>query len=232
MPSFELGKTIYTTPDFHPDGSPAPVTSLPPTVEGKLVIPHHWTKLWGFDFGIAHPFAAVLTAWDRDSDVFYILKTYKITDAIPDVHAAAIRRIDSNAPIAWPHDGAIREHSGETLADIYRNLGLRMLDRHATFDDGGNSTEAAVFEMQQRMQTGRLRICEDLHDFWFEYRLYHREKGLIVKIDDDLLSATQKAIMMKRYGRPGPIGYQAVRERIQARSATEFDLFTGQPFDL
>jgi len=46
-------------------------------------VPLHWTKLWGIDFGIAHPFAAVLTAWDRDSDVIYVLDGYKVSGGVP-----------------------------------------------------------------------------------------------------------------------------------------------------
>lgn len=226
------GVVLTQTPAFHPEDT-ITVTQPPPTAGGRLIVPLHWTKLWGIDFGINHPFAAVLTAWDRDADVFYLLKTYKIKDAIPDIHAAAIRRIDSNAPIAWPHDGHVRDKgSGETLSKLYKDLGLRMMESHATFEDGGYSTEAAVQELDQRMKTGRLRVCEDLHDFWFEYRLYHREKGLIVKVDDDILSAVMKALMAKRAGRAGPIGYKPFIQQQVTVGSSEFDVFTGRPFDL
>jgi len=30
-------------------------------------VPPHWTKLWSIDFGIGHPFACTLQAWDRDT---------------------------------------------------------------------------------------------------------------------------------------------------------------------
>lgn len=229
MPIYDLNQT----PDFHPDVDSPPILDPLPLHGGRLAVPLHWGKIWGIDFGIGekHPFAAVLCAWDRDCDVFYVLKTVKIVGAIPDAHAAAIRRIDSNAPIAWPHDGNNRDRgSGETLASQYRALNLRMMSTHATFPDGGYSTEAAVLEMDQRMRTGRFRVCEDLHDWWFEYRLYHREKGMIVKADDDLLSATQKAIMMKRFAKVGPVGYVPFKQRgTQPRTAAEFDLFTGLP---
>lgn len=197
------------------------------------MVPLHWSKMWGIDFGINHPFGAVLCAWDRDQDVLYVLKTIKIKDAIPDVHIAAMKRIAPSAPVAWPHDGHERDKgSGEELASIYKKIGLNMMHTHATFPTGGYSTEAAVQEMDQRMKTGRFRVCEDLNDWWFEYRLYHREKGLIVKVDDDLLSATQKVIMMKRFAKPGPIGF--IPQRIlqpRAPRNTEFDLFTGLPFE-
>jgi hypothetical protein len=37
--------------------------------------------------------------------------------------------------------------------------------------------------------------------------MYHRDlKGLIVHDDDDLMSATQKGLMMLRFARPGMLG--------------------------
>jgi Terminase RNaseH-like domain len=238
MPIFSVDDYALTKqPDFHPeDRLPDDIISsdiLPaPTRNGKLLVPLHWGKIWGIDFGISHPFAAVLAAWDRDSDVVYILKTVKMANTIPEAHAAAMLRIDSNAPIAWPHDGNKRESDGETLAAQYKACGLHMLGTHATFPDGGFSTEAAVMEMDRRMQTGRFRVCEDLVDWWEEYRLYHRKDGQIVKIDDDLLSATQKIIMMKRFAKNGPIGFMARKPEVtrQPQQGFGFDLFTGQPF--
>ena len=53
----------------------------------------------------------------------------------------------------------------------------------------------------------RLRVKQTLHDWFEEYRMYHRdENGNPVKIMDDLLSATRYALMMKRHAKPGVIG--------------------------
>ncbi len=167
-------------------------------------IPAHWALLWGIDFGITHPFAAVLGAWDRDSDVIYLLAAYRAADQLPIVHAQALRSIAAEVPVAWPHDGHQREKgSGEELAKIYKALGLKMLHTHASYPLGGFSTEAAVLEMQQRFADGRLKVREDLGDYIDEYRMYHRKDGLIVKVRDDLLSATQKILMMRRFAKPG-----------------------------
>jgi hypothetical protein len=225
---------LINTPDFHPeDKKPLPWEPMP-VRNGQLLIPLHWGKIWGIDFGIDHPFGAVLCAWDREGDVFYVLKTVKMRGEIPEAHAAAMRRIDCNAPVAWPHDGQKRVGFGnaaETVADVYRKLGIHMLGEHSTFPQGGFSTEAAVLEMDQRMRTGRFRVCEDLHDWWFEYRLYHRKDGIIVQEDDDLLSATMKAIMMKRYAKAGPIGWVPQRPPTNyTPRSTDFDVFTGEPF--
>ena len=201
-------------------------------------IPDHWVKLWGIDFGMSHPFAAVLCAWDRETDVFYVLKEYKVKGALPMVHADAILRIAGDIPIAWPHDGNRTESLGTPVKSQYAQFGLRLMGEHATFPDGSMSTESAILEIQQRMADRRFRVAADLHDWWQEYRSYHRdENGKIVKVDDDLMSATMKAIMMKRNGRPGPIGASVRRPQVPNGATpypftADFDLLTGQPFSM
>jgi hypothetical protein len=54
-------------------------------------------------------------------------------------------------------------------------------------------------EMIERMQTGRFKVFRGLADWFEEYRLYHRKDGLVVKLADDLISATRYALMMRRY---------------------------------
>jgi hypothetical protein len=89
--------------------------------------------------------------------------------------------------------------SGEQLAKQYRDQGLAMLDERATFEDGSNGVEAGVAEMFDRMQTGRWKVFAHLNDWFEEFRLYHRKDGLIVKVGDDLLSASRYAMMMRRH---------------------------------
>ena len=200
-------------------------------------IPPHWAKIWGVDFGITHPFAAVLMAWDGDLDTWYVLGTYRASDELPLVHSEAIRALASEVPVAWPHDGHRRDPgSGEALASLYKKLGLRMLPTHAQWPNGGFSTEAAVMEMQQRFQKaggpGGMRVRKDLSDFFEEYRSYHRKDGLIVKARDDLLSACQKALMMRRYARRVPLGWKPrpnPNAIVQPVSSGRINPWTGQP---
>ena len=163
--------------------------------------PAWWHYLWGVDFGIGHPFAAVLIAWDKDADVIHIIHTIRMVGAKPIEHAAAMKALFPNAPVSWPHDGVAREKSGEVVATLYKKAGLKMLPEHATFPEGGYGTEAGVLEMDTRMLTGRLKVAAHLSDWFEEYGFYHRKDGLIVKKDDDLLSATRIAVMMRRKAR-------------------------------
>lgn len=162
-------------------------------------IPSHWVYIAGVDFGWDHPSAGVKVAWDRDADVLYVTATHRAREQTPLMFAAAVKPWGNWLPWAWPHDGLQHDKgSGEQLAVQYRNAGLRMLPERATFEDGTNGLEAGVAEMLDRMQTGRLKVFSNLNDWWEEFRMYHRDNGLIVKKNDDLLSATRYAMMMRR----------------------------------
>lgn len=164
-----------------------------------FTIPAHWPQIGGLDFGWDHPTAAVKLAWDRDADVLYVTNSYGRREATPVMHAAALRPWGEWLPWAWPHDGLQHDKgSGEQLAAQYREQKLNMLTSRAMFEDGTNGVEAGISEMLDRMQTGRWKVFDHLEDWFAEFRLYHRKDGLIVKLNDDRLSASRYAMMMKR----------------------------------
>jgi phage terminase large subunit-like protein len=168
-------------------------------------VPKHWPRIGGLDFGWDHPFAAVDIAWDREADILYVTKALRMREATPLVHAGALKPWGAWLPWAWPHDGLQHsKDSGEPLADQYRKHGLNMLPERATFEDGANGVEAGLMEMLDRMQTGRWKVFRHLLDWFEEFRLYHRKDGKVVKLDEDLMSASRYAMMMLREARTEP----------------------------
>ena len=172
--------------------------------------PSYWPWMWGCDFRHSgsltggHPFAAVLAAWDRDNDIIYIFHAIRMLGQAP-MHVAAIKANPMwDAPFAWPHDGgrAASLMSGETVAAVYKKLGLAMRPTHAQFADGSFKFENGIDEMDRRLATGRLRVAAHLTEWFDEYMAYHRKDGLVVKIDDDLMSATRQLCMDIRYAKP------------------------------
>ncbi len=165
-----------------------------------IKIPDHYAQINGLDFGWDHPFAAVNVAYDRDADKAIICKTYRKREATPVIHAAAIKPWGDWIPCAWPHDGWQHDPggSGKQTKEQLKDQGVKMLEEHATHKAGGYGTEAGIAEMLDRMQTDRLKVFANLEDWFAEFRLYHRKDGLIVKENDDLMSATRIAIMMLR----------------------------------
>lgn len=205
-----------------------PYTDESITEDPLIYIPPHWTKLWGIDFGIGHPFGGALHIWDRDNDIIHVHHAFKMRDALPLQHAAAMKPIGIMVPVAWPHDGAAREKgSGEELITSYRKEGLRCLGQPAQFETGGNSTEAGVLEMAQRMETGRWKVARHLMqgDWGNEFRLYHRKDGLIVKENDDIMSASRVATMAKRFGQAVALGGKMPGRRQEMATDVDFNLF-------
>lgn len=173
-------------------------------------IPDYWPEIVGLDFGWDHPTAATRLAWDRDTDCIYVTAEYAQREATPVIHAAAIKSWGDWLPVAWPHDGLQHDkQSGETLAEAYRAQGLNMLDERATFEDGGHGVEAGVMDMLDRMQTGRWKVFRTCGKWMGEFRLYHREDGLIVPERDDVLCSSRYALMMKRHAVVRPKGQDA-----------------------
>lgn len=192
--------------------------------EGSMEIPAHWPRIIGLDFGYDHPTAAVWMAWDRDTDTVHIYDCYRLKEATPVVHAAAIKARGGDwIPVAWPHDGLQHDKGGscEQLKEQYRKLGLNMLPDHATHPPepgekegtGGNGLEAGLMLMLDRMLIRTLRVAKHLEDFWEEFRLYHRKDGKVVKVLDDALSAARYGLMMLRHAKVKPTGQRrTVRE--------------------
>lgn len=168
-------------------------------------IPPHWAQHGALDFGWDHPSAGVKLAWDRDADILYVTAAHRQRQQTPAMFAASVKPWGTNPdgtqwlPWAWPHDGLQHDKgSGEQLAAQYRAQGLRMHPQRATFEDGSFGVEAGIAEMLDRMQTGRFKVFAHLNDWWEEFRLYHRQEGLIVKVGDDLMAASRYGVMMKR----------------------------------
>lgn len=190
-----------------------------------IEIPKHWVQICGIDFGWDHPSAAVKLAWDRDNDVIYVTAAHRQKEQTPLLFAATVKPWGDWLPWAWPHDGLQHDKgSGQALADQYAAQGLKMLPDKATHPpadnepegSGGNGVEAGIMDLLDMMQTGRFKVFKHLTDWFDEFRMYHRKDGKIVKMDDDLLSATRYANMMKRFAitKPSiiaPIKYKSGR---------------------
>jgi phage terminase large subunit-like protein len=123
-----------------------------------------------------------------------------------------VARIKENpmwrAPVAWPHDGGVGAgvQTNDTIATIYKKLGLNMRPTHATFADGGYNFEAGLTVMEERFAAKKLLVAGHFFDWFDEYGGYHRKDGKVVKVDDDLLSATRVGCMDLRFAKTTAAG--------------------------
>lgn len=184
-----------------------------------IPIPDHWPRICGVDFGIAHPFAAVWIAFDRDSGTSYVYDTYRESGQLPPIHASSIKKRDAWMPIAWPHDGINTDKgSGVPLADLYRAEGLNFLTEKFSNPPspgqmegkGGNGVEVGLFNIHTAMEEGRFKVFSNQVDWFEEKNMYHRKtmaggKSKIVDLREDLMSATRYAYQSQRFARTRPV---------------------------
>jgi hypothetical protein len=200
-------------------------------------VPLYWPWLWALDFRHSgqesggHPFAAVLLAWDRDNDVIYVMDAFRMYGMAAN-HAARIKESPMrDAPVAWPHDGGTGAgvQTNDTVATVYKKLGLAMRPSHATFIGGGYNLEAGLQLMEERFAAGKLRVAAHLFDWFDEYGGYHRDAGKVIKVDDDLMSATRVGCMDLRFAKTFDHFPAMLRAQAAAAQAAgmDFDIFTG-----
>ena len=188
-----------------------------------FAIPEHWPRIVGLDFGWDHPTAAMWLAWDRDHDVVYLSDEHAASQTAVPLHAAAIKARGEWIPVAWPHDGNNDTAIGANLASQYREQGCKMLHEHAQFEklQGSSSdtstslisVEAGIQDMLTRMLTGRFKVFKNLDGWFKEKRLYRRENGKLLKVDDDRISASRYALMMLRYASTRPVAQKQIIRR-------------------
>jgi len=166
-------------------------------------IPDYFYVIDGMDFGWDHPQAHVQLVEDRDNEMFYVTRAYKERKQSANDAWGAVKSWAEGVPTAWPHDGLQHEKGrdgGVQQKDHYEDAGFNMLFEHAQWPTGGNAVEAGIFELNDLMMKGKLKIFRGLRTVLDEVLQYHRdEKGKIVKTNDDALDAVRYAYMMRRY---------------------------------
>jgi phage terminase large subunit-like protein len=211
--------------------------------------PEHWPIVNACDFShggqaaSAHPMAVCSAAIDPSTGTIYIFDAYAMHGMLPEQQVARIKQSPLwDAPWLWPHDGqqVAQAGTGETIARMYRRLGLPMRDTWTTFSDkdgGGYSLEAGIAIMQQRFANGTLLVASHLKEFFKEYVGYHYKEGRIVKENDDILSACRQIVMGYRFARVLDASqsiFERMHEKKPQRFATgvnDWDVLTGQPYE-
>ncbi len=125
--------------------------------------------------------AALWGARDLETDTLYLYAEYYRESAEPSIHAAAIKAkgewirgvIDPAANQSTPVDQ-------KKFIDMYRHLGLDVIASK-------NAVDAGLQEIWAAMVDGRIKVFSSLQKFWHEIRLYRREKGQVVKKNDEIM---------------------------------------------
>ena len=150
-----------------------------------FALPGHWVRLYALDVGWNRT-AALFAAKDVESDIIYLVSEHYRGQAEPSIHADAIRaRGKTLRGVIDPASRGRSQDDGNQLLQNYKDLGLLL-------SLANNGVESGIYEMWQRLSTGRLKIFGSLGNFFQEYRLYRRnEKGAIIKENDHLMDCAR-----------------------------------------
>lgn len=151
-------------------------------------IPRHYCRAYGFDVGWNFT-AAVWLAYDQDADIMYITHEYKRSQAEPAVHAVGIKSKGEWIPgVIDPASRGRAQADGTKLMESYLAQGLKL-------SPAVNAVEAGLFNVYERMTTGRFKVFRTCTEWLGEFRLYRRaEGGKIVKENDHLMDATRYVV--------------------------------------
>lgn len=158
-------------------------------VVAPFKLPVYWQRFFALDVGW-NKTAAVWGAVDSDTDTVYIYQEHYRGQAEPSVHADAIKARGSWIPgVVDPASRGRAQKDGDQLLRNYIDLGLNL-------SIAKNGVESGIFEVYQRLSSGRLKVFSTCQNWLNEYRLYRRdENGKIVKENDHLMDCTRYGIM-------------------------------------
>lgn len=165
-----------------------------PVAEDEIVcddfaIPDHWPRAYGLDVGW-NCTAAVFGALNREADCLYLYSLHYQGQQEPSSHVAGIQgRGDWIPGVIDPASRGRSQKDGEQLLVNYRELGLNLIPAN-------NSRESGLYEVHQRLATGRLKVFRSLKPWLAEYRIYRRDdKGHVVKEKDHAMDATRYLVV-------------------------------------
>lgn len=152
-------------------------------------IPAHWPRAYGLDVGWNRT-AACWGAIDRESGIIYLYSEHYRGQAEPSIHAESVKSRGAWIPgVIDPAARGRAQRDGVQLLEEYKNLGL---DIEIAF----NGVESGLYDVWQRLSSGKIKVFKSMSNWLYEYRLYRRdEKGKIVKENDHIMDATRYLIM-------------------------------------
>lgn len=161
-----------------------------------FTMPREWPRCFGLDTDAGAGFTAIVWfAWDREAQTVYLYDCYKSDSRSLSDHIDALRTrgrgLKSN-PMWIPGVGdarglMVKEEDSIMVIEAYREKG-------ADIEHPDKAVEAGIQDLYDLLNQRRFRVFEHCHDWFSEFRMYHRRKGKIVKVNDHLMDATRYAV--------------------------------------
>jgi len=155
-------------------------------------IPAFWPRCYALDVGWNRT-AALWGALDRSIDRWYFYTEHYRGKAEPSIHATAIKARGEWIPgLIDPAARGRSQEDGRQLIVTYTELGLKITPSK-------NAVEAGLYDVWERLSTGRIKVFRTLQNWQAEYRLYRRDDdGNVIKKFDHLMDDMRYVILSGR----------------------------------
>lgn len=197
---------------------------LPEDIEvDDFPVPSHWHKGYGLDVGW-NKTAAIFGAWDRSTDIIYVTSEHYRGQAEPSIHADAIKARGKKLMGAIdPASKGRSQIDGKQLLKMYRSEPCSL-----NLHEANNGVEAGIYDVWQRLSTGRLKFFKSCRNTMAEFKIYRRDlNGKIVKANDHAMDALRYLIATPRVFAPSVNEYEL--QEMQAMQSEQDGGFV--PFD-
>lgn len=159
-----------------------------------FLIPEHYPRAFGMDFGWSNPTAAMFGAVDPNTGTIYIYDEHRQSEQEPAYHATVLRAKDAHwiPGVCDPSGLGSSIQDGKQLISEYRKLGIDLIP-------ADNSVEAGIMEVLRGLKGGEVKVFANLDGFLTEFRRYARdERGQIKKKNDHLMDAFRYLVVSGR----------------------------------
>lgn len=152
-------------------------------------IPKHWPRCFGLDSDAGAGWTAIVwLAHDRDQRTVYVTRSYKSDHRAKAVHVEALTTQGKWIPGVGDAAGLlVTEKDSIQVIELYKAAGIDM-------ELPDKSVEAGIQDVYDLLEAGRLKVFATCSDFFTEFRMYHRDKGKVVKVSDHLMDALRYGI--------------------------------------
>ena len=178
----------------------------PDDYSGRMFkIRDHMRRLIAMDVGWTHPTAALIGAYDDDTDILYIYDEHCQEAKPPSHHASAIKRWGDYTIVMDTASLQTNKNDGTTLYGMYEQEfdgpdWEQIPEDKRTVqlaDNTSGSVMSGIAKTYQRFDEGRLYISENCVKLLAELKMYRYDEktGKIVKKKDDLCDALRYMVM-------------------------------------
>jgi len=165
----------------------------------------HMRRLVAMDVGWTHPTAALIGAYDDDTDILYIYDEHCQEAKPPSHHASAIRRWGDYTIVMDTASLQTNKNDGTTLYGMYEmefdgpdwDQIPEEKRRVQLADNTAGSVMSGIARTYQRFDEGRIYISDNCVKLLAELKMYRYDEktGKIVKKKDDLCDALRYMVM-------------------------------------